>query len=359
MAKQNNEITLRRNVRNEKHSSTDSRGRRVLETVIVAIIILLVLVACAVALGPFLISRPPNFYLSDFVSTQYVSAIGSFLTGLATLLLGFAAFYTAIKALSEYREKNNFEKARWLSELYTTAFLNSNLKEMRRTIDFEDLENVFRLLEMDLENVRDTAKHRFLDSDKLVLDAFTDYLNFFEFIGLLKSLGRLSDQDIQGLFDYYLRRLVEVDTKGLIRQYLDELNFQYLVELIDSSSDLLFVYGTLRQGGSLHKHLQLAEARLLGSVSVKGTMYRLPDEDYPAVVLEGANDVSGELYRLKDPLDALQTLDEVEGCSEGLFRRTFCRVSHNLDIKEKKCWIYVYQRSLGNAQAIKDFVVSG
>lgn len=84
----------------------------------------------------------------------------------------------------------------------------------------------------------------------------------------------------------------------------------------------LFVYGTLMRGGSLHSELTGAGVRFVGSAKIHGRLFNIPGEDYPgAIPASGEEFVHGELYELENPRAALQRIDEVEGCNEGLFVR--------------------------------------
>ena len=58
---------------------------------------------------------------------------------------------------------------------------------------------------------------------------FTDYLNFFEFMGYLKKSGQLSRRDVAALFDYYLACLRKHDA---VRKYIvdDSKGYGYLKE---------------------------------------------------------------------------------------------------------------------------------
>jgi gamma-glutamylaminecyclotransferase len=82
---------------------------------------------------------------------------------------------------------------------------------------------------------------------------------------------------------------------------------------------LVFVYGTLKRGGSNHAHL--AGQRYLGDARTAPgfTLYSLGD--YPGLV-HAATDtagVSGELWQVDAP--CLAALDHLEGVAEGLYAR--------------------------------------
>jgi gamma-glutamylcyclotransferase (GGCT)/AIG2-like uncharacterized protein YtfP len=77
----------------------------------------------------------------------------------------------------------------------------------------------------------------------------------------------------------------------------------------------VFVYGTLRKGGS--NHFRMGGAELVGDGNLTGEIYLiddLPDFLFPALKLGGASWVKGEVYRVND--SQLAALDDFEGISE-------------------------------------------
>lgn len=78
-------------------------------------------------------------------------------------------------------------------------------------------------------------------------------------------------------------------------------------------TDLIFVYGTLRHGSDHGNAARLArESTWLGTATITGTLYRV--SWHPALVLEGADTVTGDLLRLTDPAASLPWLDAFESC---------------------------------------------
>lgn len=81
----------------------------------------------------------------------------------------------------------------------------------------------------------------------------------------------------------------------------------------------IFVYGTLKLGGSNHSFL--ASQRFIGPArTCPGfTLYEL--EGYPGMVVDPTDrsGVTGELWAVDDR--TLATLDQLEGLEEGLYRR--------------------------------------
>ena len=81
---------------------------------------------------------------------------------------------------------------------------------------------------------------------------------------------------------------------------------------MDPSPPLVFVYGTLRRGGS--NHFRLAGAEFVTAGTIAGRMYRI--DWYPGIVLDTAGDeIQGEVYAV-DP-EMLAALDIFEGLSAG------------------------------------------
>jgi len=71
----------------------------------------------------------------------------------------------------------------------------------------------------------------------------------------------------------------------------------------------VFVYGTLRRGGSNDITRLQPAARYLGTARVAGVLYHLGA--YPGMTLGGAGWVQGEVYAIEPALEA--QLDEIEG----------------------------------------------
>lgn len=92
----------------------------------------------------------------------------------------------------------------------------------------------------------------------------------------------------------------------------------------------LFVYGTLRHGGTAAR--LLADSERIDAAVVAGTLYNV-NTRFPALVLGGSGTVHGELWRC--PPDLLPRLDEYESVPEGLFRRV------RRQIASVTAWIYV------------------
>ena len=81
---------------------------------------------------------------------------------------------------------------------------------------------------------------------------------------------------------------------------------------MDQSAQLVFIYGSLRRGGS--NHFRMAGAEFIASGTITGRMYRI--DWYPGLVLDEAGDeIHGEVYSVGPEL--LSALDVFEGFSAG------------------------------------------
>jgi gamma-glutamylcyclotransferase (GGCT)/AIG2-like uncharacterized protein YtfP len=81
------------------------------------------------------------------------------------------------------------------------------------------------------------------------------------------------------------------------------------------STHSVFVYGTLRKGGS--NHFRMDGSELVGSGSVSGDIYLIdsnPELVFPALKLGDGGRVLGEVFRVSEA--QLKALDAFEGISE-------------------------------------------
>jgi gamma-glutamylcyclotransferase (GGCT)/AIG2-like uncharacterized protein YtfP len=103
--------------------------------------------------------------------------------------------------------------------------------------------------------------------------------------------------------------------------------------------NLVFVYGTLKRGGSNHAFLQ--GQKFLGDVRTGAgfTLYSLGD--YPGMV-RARNDtagVTGELWEVDDTV--LAELDRLEGVDEGLYQRIDTPLAPNPFASSAQTYLYL------------------
>jgi gamma-glutamylcyclotransferase (GGCT)/AIG2-like uncharacterized protein YtfP len=116
--------------------------------------------------------------------------------------------------------------------------------------------------------------------------------------------------------------------------------------MADADDALIFVYGTLRPGGSAEARMT-GHGRWLGPARAAGRLYRIAH--YPGFVAGADNDdggrVTGALFEADDPTALLAALDIYEGCGPDdpepqEYRRARIAVAHDGGVR--RAWTYVY-----------------
>ena len=137
---------------------------------------------------------------------EVVSLVAGTISAIGTVI---AAVFAAVV----YHRNSAFERAKWASSLYEKFYEATALKLMRDRLDcLKDLDLVNEIV------IREEP-------------AFTDYLNFFEFIVFLKTSKQLKDSEIDALFGYYLDCLNRHDR---VKQYISnsENGYEGLAKLL-------------------------------------------------------------------------------------------------------------------------------
>ena len=138
-----------------------------------------------------------------FESIYYVAAT---VAALGTLI-------AAVFALFVYKRNSRLERARWAAQLYEKFYERDELKKIRDRLDCSaNSEGVNQLVESEASE-------------------FTDYLNFFEFIALLKFSNQLRDSEVEALFGYYLDCLKK---HKAVTAYIEKSGYEGLAKLIQS-----------------------------------------------------------------------------------------------------------------------------
>lgn len=102
---------------------------------------------------------------------------------------------------------------------------------MRRKIDFDQVEDL-----RDLITKNNAPANVFSQADQEQFDRYTDFFNFFELIAYLEHLKQLTQADIESMFEYYMQRLIRIDSSQEIRNYLKKAGFGNLTSLLSSYS---------------------------------------------------------------------------------------------------------------------------
>lgn len=113
------------------------------------------------------------------------------------------------------------------------------------------------------------------------------------------------------------------------------------------NAEAVFVYGTLRKGGS--NHFRMKGADFMGEGIIAGTIHKI--DWYPALVCGGAGKVKGELYRVCG--EHLRALDVFEGILPDAdepreYRRVKVEVTLETCAKEN-AWVWEWIGGLENS----------
>jgi gamma-glutamylcyclotransferase (GGCT)/AIG2-like uncharacterized protein YtfP len=120
-----------------------------------------------------------------------------------------------------------------------------------------------------------------------------------------------------------------------------------------SSPEVVFVYGTLRRGGS--NHFRMAGAEFISSGTIMGRMYRI--DWYPGLVLDPTGgEIHGETYAVGP--QQLAALDAFEGLSAGEiegseYRRVQTTVVQQ-DSQTLAAWVWEWLGATEESQRISD-----
>ncbi len=121
-------------------------------------------------------------------------------------------------------------------------------------------------------------------------------------------------------------------------------------------AERIFVYGTLRQGFPLHRHIRRMAIRYVGKGKINGRLYDLGE--FPGVFPSSspADVITGEVYELTDPrrqlveLDRLEEFDpDREETSLFLRRRTLVRLRNG---QRLRAWVYLMPRKNSKCRLI-------
>ncbi len=156
-----------------------------------------------------------------------LGAIGQFLSGLGVIFL----LITALVAYKNYTYHTQLERLEWLQQLFESFYNSDRYKSVRQQIDFDDVTILLSLLR------RSESEPKELRTEERVqVDLFTDYLNFFEWIAFLESKEQLNFEDVDAMSNYYLKRLLQVDKDRQLRRYIRDKGFERLHRLLNRYS---------------------------------------------------------------------------------------------------------------------------
>ncbi len=137
-------------------------------------------------------------------------------SGASSIVAALAVLGAAYK----YWQSRKLERVKWMVQLYEKFYEESRFKRIREILDCE---------EKGSSAVSDLVNAQEAD--------FTDYLNFFEFIGYLEETKQLKSDDIEALFGFYLNCL---EDEQAVRSYIEKPRngFEYLLRLLTRRRNL-------------------------------------------------------------------------------------------------------------------------
>jgi len=128
----------------------------------------------------------------------------------------------AIFATWNYWRNARTRRAEWLFTLYQKFFEEDHYKRMRRVLDYG--------MHHDLQKLRASIDGSAPDPD--LEEELVDYLNFFEFVAGLQQSRQLTPDEVDRLFNYYLR-ILKSTRLGFVRKYVCDQGFEQLSALLD------------------------------------------------------------------------------------------------------------------------------
>jgi hypothetical protein len=170
-----------------------------------------------------------NLGYKQDMDLRNLGIIGQFLSGIGIFFL----LITAWIAYKNYVYHTQLERLKWLQQLFESFYTNDRYKAVRQQIDFDDMEGLLALLQRS-----DTQPTELRREERVQVDLFTDYLNFFEWIAFLEGKEQLTFDDVDAMFNYYLKRLLQIDHDHRLRRYIRDNGFERLHRLLNRYAPL-------------------------------------------------------------------------------------------------------------------------
>jgi hypothetical protein len=130
-----------------------------------------------------------------------------------------------VVTICTYRRNSQLERVKWLYSLAEKFYEQPQYKEMRRIIEYETKE--IKTIEEGIKKVEDGKETE--EGEKKLMDLLDDYLNFFEFIGVLRKKNQLSLEEIKMVFEHYIKRIAAYN---FLVNYINNYGYENLNELL-------------------------------------------------------------------------------------------------------------------------------
>ena len=149
---------------------------------------------------------------------------------------------------------------------------------------------------------------------------------------------RIQNEFIEPTLDYVNLIRNGLSSRGLPTEFLDSaLNF----ERSESVLNRIFVYGTLMKDESRYLAIKNADFEFINGAFTKGKLLHL--NDYPGLIFDDKDQVSGELYQCDNINKRLSEIDQIEGFHGYQYDGSlFNRVILKVEIKGEFVWSWAY-----------------
>jgi hypothetical protein len=134
------------------------------------------------------------------------------------LLLLFFTALVGIAAYLQFKKNTEIKRAEFLMKLYKNFYESKHLEKISEWVDSEENKTQ--------ENFDKMLKDRETE--------FTDFLNFFQLIVILKNMGQLEEKEIKQMFHYYLKL---IKNNEFIMIYLSKYYYNELSDYLKQYPD--------------------------------------------------------------------------------------------------------------------------
>jgi len=126
--------------------------------------------------------------------------------------------------------------------------------------------------------------------------------------------------------------------RGLPIEFLDAA---IIPQNSDSELNRIFVYGTLMKGESRHSAIKNTDFEFIDDAFTKGKLLHV--NDFPGLIFDDKENVSGELYQCNKITKRLSEIDQIEGFYGHQYGNSlFNRVILKVEVKGEFIWSWAY-----------------
>jgi len=124
----------------------------------------------------------------------------------------------AVFAAYQYWRTVRTRRSEWLFSMFHSFYQTAKYQRIRSLLDWHEAPETLQLM-AEVENLRNTPD----------IQRFNRYLNFFEFVGVLRYRDQLTEDEVCDLFEYDLKNLNRLP---VVRAYVEKHGFERLNRLL-------------------------------------------------------------------------------------------------------------------------------